>query len=98
MEMVEQELAGMGFSIGNPREDHRRGGHVCLVHPEAVRICKSLKEKGVIPDFRAPDVIRLAPVALYTAYTDIWEAVQRLKRIMEEKDYERHEKKRGVVA
>lgn len=98
MELVEKELAGMGFSIGNPREDHRRGGHVSLVHPEAVRICKSLKEKGVIPDFRAPDVIRLAPVALYTAYTELWEAVQRLKWIMEEKDYERHEKKRGVVA
>ncbi|MFD1436358.1 kynureninase [Kroppenstedtia eburnea] len=98
MELVEKELAGMGFSIGNPRADHRRGGHVSLVHPEAVRICKSLKEKGVIPDFRAPDVIRLAPVALYTAYTELWEAVQRLKWIMEEKDYERHEKKRGVVA
>lgn len=98
MELVEEELAGMGFSIGNPRADHRRGGHVSLVHPEAVRICKSLKEKGVIPDFRAPDVIRLAPVALYTAYTELWEAVQQLKWIMEEKDYERHEKKRGVVA
>lgn len=98
MQLVEEELVGMGFTIGNPREDHRRGGHVCLVHPEAVRICKSLKEKGVIPDFRAPDVIRLAPVALYTAYTEVWEAVQVLKWIMEEKDYERHEKKRGVVA
>ncbi len=85
----------MGFSIGNPREDHRRGGHVCLVHPEAVRICKSLKEKGVIPDFRAPDVIRLAPVALYTAYTDIWEAVQRLKRIMEEEGLRATREKKG---
>ncbi|PTX64520.1 kynureninase [Melghirimyces profundicolus] len=98
MDLVEKEMPGMNFSFGNPVEDHRRGGHVCLVHEEAVRISKSLKEKGVVPDFRAPDVIRLAPVALYTSYTEVWEAVRILKEIMETKDYERHEKKRGVVA
>lgn len=97
-ELVTQELEGMGFSFANPVENRRRGGHVCLVHEEAVRICKSLKEKGVVPDYRAPNAIRLAPVALYTSYTEIWEAVQILKEIMEKKDYERHEKKREVVA
>lgn len=98
MDWVEQELANFGFTLGNPTEDRRRGGHVALIHEEAVRICKALKDEGVIPDFRAPDVIRLAPVALYTSFTDVWEAVHRLKRIMEEKTYERYEKKRGVVA
>ncbi|SMO53285.1 kynureninase [Melghirimyces algeriensis] len=98
MELVTQELEGMGFSFANPVENRRRGGHVCLVHEEAVRICKSLKEKGVVPDYRAPNAIRLAPVALYTSYSEIWEAVQILKEIMEKKDYERHEKKREVVA
>ncbi|OYD09459.1 kynureninase [Paludifilum halophilum] len=98
MDLVEHELAGMGFSFGHPTEDERRGGHVCLVHDEAVRISKSLKEYGVVPDFRAPDVIRLAPIALYTSYTEVWEAVRRLKKIMEEKHYEKYEKKRGVVA
>ncbi|PTM58992.1 kynureninase [Desmospora activa] len=98
MELVETELAGMGFSIVNPRADNRRGGHVALVHEEAVRIAHALKEAGVIPDFRAPNILRLAPVALYNSYTDVWEAVQRLKRIMVEKEYERFEKKRGVVA
>lgn len=98
MDWVEQELADDGFSLGNPTDDRRRGGHVALIHEEAVRICKALKDADVIPDFRAPDVIRLAPVALYTSYADVWEAVQRLKRIMDEKLYERYEKKRGVVA
>lgn len=98
MDWVEQELANFGFTLGNPTEDRRRGGHVALIHEEAVRICKALKDEGVIPDFRAPDVIRLAPVALYTSFTHVWEAVHRLKRIMEEKTYERYEKKRGVVA
>jgi kynureninase len=98
MELVKLELSGMGFTIGTPIEDDRRGGHVSLEHEEAVRICKALKEDGVIPDFRAPNVIRLAPVALYTSFVDVWEAVQRLKRIMQEKRYEKFANVRGVVA
>lgn len=98
MELVETELKDMDFTIVNPREDNRRGGHVALAHGEAVRIAQALKRDGVIPDFRSPDILRLAPVALYNSYTDVWEAVQRLKRIMKDKAYEQFEKKRGVVA
>ncbi len=98
MELVEQELGEGRFAMGNPIEDERRGGHISLAHREAVRICKSLKEKGVVPDFRPPDVIRLAPVALYTSYTEIWEAVRILKEIMETKDYRRHKARREVVS
>ncbi len=98
MELIEYELAGFGFTIGNPREDARRGGHVCLEHEEAARICKALKENGIVPDFRAPNVVRLAPVALYTSYTEVWDAVQVLKKIMQEKQYEKYENKREVIA
>lgn len=98
MDLISSELSGMGFTIGNPTEDARRGGHVCLIHEEAVRICKALKGNGVIPDFRAPDVIRLAPMALYTTFEEVWEALQRLKQIMVGKQYEGYEKKRGVIA
>ncbi|MZQ86601.1 kynureninase [Paenibacillus sp. 5J-6] len=98
IDLIEQELDGMGFTIGNPRDDLRRGGHVCLEHVEAARICKSLKENKIIPDFRAPNIIRLAPVALYTTYDEVWETVQRLKAIMLEKQYEKFENTRDVVA
>ncbi|MCY9661789.1 kynureninase [Paenibacillus chondroitinus] len=98
LDLIEQELAGMGFTIGNPRDDLRRGGHVCLEHEEAARICKSLKENKIVPDFRAPNIIRLAPVALYTTYDEVWETVQRLKAIMVEKQYEKFENTRDVVA
>ncbi|MEH7107451.1 kynureninase [Bacillus sp. JJ1764] len=98
MRLLEEELAGMEFEIGNPREDYRRGGHVSLEHREAARICKALKENGVIPDFRAPNVIRLAPVSLYTSYEDVWKAVQILKKIMTEKLYEKFANEREVVA
>lgn len=98
MDLIDKELAGMGFQIGNPTEDEKRGGHVCLEHPEAARICKALKENKVIPDFRRPNVIRLAPIALYTSYTDVWETVSTLKSIMAEKQYERFENKRDIIA
>ncbi|MGG3450549.1 kynureninase [Domibacillus aminovorans] len=98
MDLIDNELADMGFVIGTPREDARRGGHVSLEHKEAARICKSLKENGIIPDFRAPNIIRLAPVALYTSYEDVWEVVQILKKIIIEKQYEKFKNEREVVA
>lgn len=98
MQLIRVRLDGMGFTIGNPVEEERRGGHVALEHVEAVRIAKALKAEKVIPDFRSPNVIRLAPVALYTSFADVWDVVDRLKRIMEERTYERFQQERGVVA
>lgn len=98
MDLAEHELGGFDFSIGTPGEDSRRGGHVALEHKEAARICEALKSNGVVPDFRAPNVIRLAPVALYTSYYEVWRTVRILAEIMAGKLYERYENKRGVVA
>ncbi|HET7579499.1 MAG TPA: kynureninase [Bacillales bacterium] len=98
MELVREELADMDFTIGNPIKDEKRGGHVCLEHPEAARICKALKKNGVIPDFRSPNVIRLAPVAMYTSFTDVWETVRILKEIMTYKQYEQFKNERDIIA
>ena len=98
MDLIDKELAGYGFTIGNPREDACRGGHVALEHPEAVRINEALKAAGVVPDFRYPNVIRLAPVPLYVRYVDVYDLTQILKKIMDEKIYLRYENKAGTVA
>lgn len=98
MDLVEQELSQYGFRIINPMNDEERGGHVALEHPEAIRICKALKADGIVPDYRAPNVVRLAPVALYTSFEDVWQAVQSLKKIMIDKKYQQFEGERGVVA
>jgi kynureninase len=95
--LIQHELSTHGFTIGNP-VDESRGGHILLEHEEAARICKALKEDGVIPDFRAPNGVRLAPVSLYNSFEDVWHTVQKLKTIMDEKHYEKFENKRGVVA
>ncbi|QFT88482.1 Kynureninase [Bacillus sp. THAF10] len=98
MELIQQELSGYQFHIVNPREDASRGGHVSLMHPEAARICKALKEHGVVPDYRKPNIIRLAPVALYSTYADVYNTVQILKDIMTNKKYEKFSNEREVVA
>ncbi|MFS0823990.1 kynureninase [Bacillus sp. 1P02SD] len=98
VKLIDTELVGMGFTIGSPREESVRGGHVGLEHKEAARICKALKENGIIPDFRAPNMIRLAPVPLYNSFEDVWNVVQMLKTIMEEKQYEKFKNERDVVA
>ncbi|WP_341320639.1 kynureninase [Solibacillus sp. FSL H8-0523] len=96
MDCITQEIPNT-FTFGNP-QDATRGGHLFLVHEEAARVCKALKTAGVVPDFRAPNGIRLAPVALYNSFTEVWQAVQILKTIMTEKMYETYENKRDVIA
>jgi len=98
MTLIDDKLTGYGFSVGNPREPERRGGHVALEHPDAVRINQALKDNGVLPDFRAPNVIRLAPIALYTSFTEVFRVVETLVRIMDEKLYENYSSQRGTVA
>ncbi|WP_077324528.1 kynureninase [Virgibacillus siamensis] len=98
MKLIKADLTEYGLEIANPIDDAKRGGHVFLVHPEAARICKALKAEGVIPDFRKPNGIRLAPVALYNTFEDVWETVQILKTILKEERYKQYENKRGIIA
>lgn len=98
MDLIEEHLSSYDFHIANPIDNHRRGGHVSLVHPEAASICKALKHQGVIPDFRAPNVIRLAPIALYVSFEDVYDVVLKLKDIMENKKHQQYSNQRGTIA
>src|SRR5579864_3821377 len=98
MELADRYLAPLGFEIGTPRDPDRRGGHVALEHPAAVRITRALKARGIVPDFRPPNVIRLAPVALYTRYRDVGEVVCALQDIVESGEHLQFADERAVVA
>ena len=98
IELLETELTDYGFTIANPRKTEERGGHIYLEHPDAARICKALKADGVVPDFRKPNGIRLAPVALYNSFTEVWKTIQILKTIMNEERYKQYENERGIIA
>ncbi|WP_202080294.1 kynureninase [Caldalkalibacillus salinus] len=94
-EQVDEEKR---LTIGTPLKAENRGGHIALEHSEAPRICKALKDAGVIPDFRSPNVIRLAPVALYTRFIDVYHMMTTLAQIMNEEQYKKYEQGRDVVA
>jgi kynureninase len=95
--IIEADLAEFGFVLATPLEDHRRGGHLSLVHPEASRICRALIQVGVIPDHRPPDIVRMAPVPLYSQFADCDQAIQRLKTIMAERSYLTFPTDRGMI-
>jgi kynureninase len=90
--LVEQELAEHAFTIVSPRIDEERGSQICLSHANAWPITQALIERGVIGDFRAPDVLRFGFAPLYTRYADVWNVVRELKNIMEKRlwDQPRH--------
>lgn len=99
MYLVDELLADdpYNFRIGTPREPARRGGHVALEHEEAMRICEALRNRRVVPDFRPPNIIRVAPMPLYTTYHEIWQVVQYLKEIVDAREYEQFSTERKAV-
>lgn len=97
MYLIDNKLTQYGYSVGNPRENHRRGGHVSLEHDEAYRISLALRDNNVIPDYREPNVIRLAPTALYNTYEDVYNLVGILEKIIKEKEFENYSLDRVTV-
>ena len=78
--LVDQELTG--FGLATPREAVLRGSQVSLTHPQGYAIMQALIARGVIGDFRAPDILRFGMAALYVRFVDVWNAVAALKDVM----------------
>ncbi len=97
MLMLDKAADSQGITIATPREHSRRGGHVAVRHTEAMRICKALSARGIVPDFRPPDTIRLAPAALYNTFSEAASAVVALNDILTTGEFERVSRKLPLV-
>jgi kynureninase len=96
--LTDKILTPLGFSLGSPRDSARRGSHVSIRHPEGYRINRALiEELNVIPDFREPDNLRLGFAPIYLSFKDMWEGFDRIRRVMEEKRYEKYPKQKLTV-
>ena len=96
--LVDTILAPLGFTLGSPRDARQRGSHISIRHPEGYRINRALVEDmHLIPDFREPDNIRLGLAPLYTSFWEVWEGVDRIRRVVEEERYLCYSNQRQAV-
>jgi kynureninase len=90
-------LAEHGVTVASPRDGARRGAHVSLAHPSAWQLTQALIDRGVVPDFRTPDRLRLGPAPLYTRFVDVWDAMDRLHTVLADRSYEGYPVERSRV-
>jgi kynureninase len=96
--LSDEFLTPLGFRLGSPRAPERRGSHISLRHPEGYRINRALiEEMNLLPDFREPDNLRLGLAPLYTSFTEVWEGVDRIRRVMTEQRYQKYASLRQTV-
>lgn len=88
IDLYDQWLADLGFTLATPRDAHKRGGHIIIQHQDAKQIAYALRKlKKVIPDYREPGAIRLGISPLPTSYSEVFEGFKRLKELVESGDY-----------
>ncbi len=82
IELLDAWLTPLGCSLGSPRDAARRGNHVAIRHPDARWLTTSLIERGVIPDFRAPDSIRIGLSPLTTSFEEVHRGLGVLRELL----------------
>ncbi|MEZ5757243.1 MAG: kynureninase [Emcibacteraceae bacterium] len=96
--LIDERLKGYDFKIVTPRDHARRGSQVSISCENGFAIMQALIADNVIGDFRAPDIMRFGFTPLYVSYVNVWDAVEKLKKIMEEGRWNRPEFKQvGAV-
>ena len=90
IDLFDEWLAPLGYSLLTSRNPQERGGHIAIGHPDAARICVALRKfANVIPDYRTPNAVRLAISPLATSYVEVWDGMQRIKALTETRQYEK---------
>ena len=82
IELLDAWLTPLGCTLGSPRDPARRGAHVSIRHPEARRLTSELIARNVIPDFRAPDSIRIGLSPLTTSFEDVHRGLSAVRELL----------------
>jgi len=89
IDLFDEWLAPLGFTLLTSRNPQERGGHISIGHPDAAKICIALRKfANVIPDYRTPNAIRLAMAPLPTSYVEVWDGFARIRDLTESRQYE----------
>ncbi len=86
--LVEARCGGHGLTLASPRDAAHRGSQVSFAHDNnGYAIMQALIARGVIGDFRAPDILRFGFTPLYVRFVDVWDAVEHLVQVLETKEW-----------
>ena len=88
IELVESRCAAHPLALVTPREHARRGSQVSFTHPHGYAVMAALIARGVIGDYREPQIMRFGFTPLYTSFADVWDAVEILKDILDKASYD----------
>ena len=83
IELVDTVCQGAGLRCVSPRNPEERGSQVAYAHDNGYQIMQALIDRGVIGDFRAPNLLRFGLAPLYIRRTDVWEAVEVLRQVLD---------------
>jgi kynureninase len=98
--LVEARCARHPLGLVTPREHARRGSQVSFTHPHGYAVMAALIERGVIGDYREPEIMRFGFTPLYTRFSDVWDAVEILRDVLDNeryKNYPRHAARSAVT-
>jgi kynureninase len=82
IDLVETRCAGHALTLITPRAHAQRGSQVSFAHPHGYEIMQALIARGVVGDYREPDVLRFGFAPLYTRFVDVWDAVEALRDVL----------------
>lgn len=88
IDLVEARCADHPLTLATPRSHASRGSHVSFGHPHGYAVMQALIERGVIGDYREPSLMRFGFTPLYTSFADVWDAVEILRTILDDKAYD----------
>jgi kynureninase len=91
IKLVEERCADHPLTLVTPREHAFRGSHVSFRHPQGFAVMQALIARGVIGDYREPEVLRFGITPLYLGYADVWDAVEILKDILDSGSWDKPE-------
>jgi kynureninase len=97
IELVEARCQGAGLELASPREAALRGSQVSFTHGEGYAVMQAFIARGLIGDFRAPDLMRFGFTPLYLSYVDVWDAVEVMAEVLAARAWDVPEYKRRAA-
>lgn len=96
--LKESHFEQYGFKLVSPEDSRHRGGHISIAHENGYAIMQAIKDRGLVGDFRSPDVLRFGITPLYQRFADVYDAAGVIREVMETAAWDREEyKQRSLV-